>query len=275
MGTRWRIAPVLRPAVISLPRVITIAGSDSGGGAGIQADLKTITALGGYGMCALTAVTAQSTMGIRGVLPVPPEFVALQMEAVLEDIGVDAAKTGMLVGAATVRAVADVLAGRGVGNVVVDPVTASTSGAKLLDDDGLRALKDCLLPLSYVVTPNLAEAEVLSGVRIDGLAGMRAAARRIRDFGVAYVLVKGGHLLGQPTDLLFDGVSFTEFPGERIAFTNTHGTGCTFAAAIATLIGKGIDVAAAVEQAKSFVASAIRNGLALGRGIGPVGVAHQ
>ena len=252
------------------PRVLTIAGSDSGGGAGIQADVKTITALGGFATCAVTALTAQNTAGVRGVLEVAPEFVALQIDAVAEDIGVDAAKTGMLAGAGIVEAVADRVRHHGIRPLVVDPVMVAKSGAPLLAPQAREALRNALLPLAAVVTPNLAEAEELSGMPVYDLASMREAARRIHALGPRWVLVKGGHLPGGPVDVLFDGRDFYEVARPRIETRNTHGTGCTYSAAIATGLGHGMDVPASVEWARDAVQLGLRGALELGKGAGPL-----
>jgi len=252
------------------PRILTIAGSDSGGGAGIQADLKTITALGGFGMSAVTALTAQNTLGVRGVHEVPPEFVALQIDTVLEDIGADAAKTGMLGGAAVVEIVAERIAHHGIERLVVDPVMVAKSGAPLLAPHAEDALRERLLPLALVVTPNLPEAETLCGFEVRTPEHMREAARRLCDLGAAWALVKGGHLEGEPVDVLSDGADCIEIARVRLPTENTHGTGCTYASAIATLVGGGMPVPQAVAAARDAVHRAIEHSLALGGGHGPV-----
>ncbi len=252
------------------PRILTIAGSDSGGGAGIQADLKTITALGGYGMCAVTALTAQNTVGVRGVQEVPPEFVALQIDAVAEDIGVDAAKTGMLSSAPVVEAVADRIRHHRIERLVVDPVMVAGSGARLLEAEGERALRESLLPLALLVTPNLSEAAALSGTEVRKPDQMREAARRIAGLGPRWVVVKGGHLEGAPVDLLFDGSDFTELARPRVETPNTHGTGCTFASATATFLGHGESVPDAVRLAGEALQAAIEDSLPFGKGRGPL-----
>ena len=254
----------------SRPRVLTIAGSDSGGGAGIQADLKTITCLGGYGMSAVTALTAQNTVGVLGVHPVPPDFVALQIMACLDDIGADAAKTGMLCNADIVVAVADALGAAGPVKLVVDPVMVAKSGDRLLAPEAEAALRERILPIAHVVTPNLAEAEALTGMTIDTPDAMRAAARAIHSLGPQNVIVKGGHLdHAEAVDVLFDGREFTELRGPRLAITSTHGTGCTFSAAIATELARGLCACDAAARAKRFITAAIRHGLPLGKGHGP------
>ncbi|MDP6439509.1 MAG: bifunctional hydroxymethylpyrimidine kinase/phosphomethylpyrimidine kinase [Candidatus Brocadiia bacterium] len=252
------------------PRILAIAGSDSGGGAGIQADLKTITALGGFGMSALTALTAQNTLAVTAVHEVPPEFVAEQIDAVASDIGVDAAKTGMLGTAAIVEVVAERLGAHGIDRLVVDPVMVSKGGARLLEADAEETLRARLLPLALVATPNLSEAGVLAGMRVGTLDEMREAARRIAGLGSRHVLVKGGHLAGEPVDLLFDGRDFGEIVRPRIATENTHGTGCTYASAIATYIGFGMAVPDAIERARDAVQRGLEKALPFGSGHGPL-----
>ena len=252
------------------PRILTVAASDSGGGAGIQADLKTITALGGFGMSALTALTAQNTVAVTGIFEVPPRFVAAQIDAVALDIGVDAAKTGMLASAATVQVVAERLEAHGIDRIVVDPVMVSKSGARLLSPEGEGALRERLLPLALMVTPNLHEAGVLAGMEVTGRGQMREAARRIAALGARNVLVKGGHLEGDPVDLLFDGRDFFEVARPRVRTTSTHGTGCTYASAIATFIGFGMPLREAVESARDALQRALEHALALGSGHGPL-----
>ncbi len=253
-----------------VPRILTIAGSDSGGGAGIQADLKTITALGGFGMSAVTALTAQNTVGVRGVLEVAPEFVAMQIDAVVEDIGVDAAKTGMLSGRAVIEVVAERVRRHGIRPLVVDPVMVAQSGDSLLADDAEGAIRDLMLPLATIVTPNLPEAERLVGMGIETEEQMRDAARRIRDLGPDWVLMKGGHLTGDPVDLLFDGTDFVELRRPRVLTQNTHGTGCTYAAAIATGLAQGMTVPDAVARARDAVQAGLAASLAIGHGHGPL-----
>jgi hydroxymethylpyrimidine kinase/phosphomethylpyrimidine kinase len=251
------------------PRILTIAGSDSGGGAGIQADIKVITCLGGYGMSAITALTAQDTRGVWGIHPVPPEFVAQQVELCLADIGVDAVKTGMLCNEEIVRAVAQVLRQGKAPNLVVDPVMFSKSGHRLLDEPAERALIEAVLPLAEVVTPNLPEASRLAGFEVADAEGMRRAAKAILALGPRAVVVKGGHLPGVAADLLFDGREFQTFPAERIDTKNTHGTGCSYSAALATALGRGLPLAEAVALAKKFITEAIRHSLPFGHGCGP------
>ena len=252
------------------PRILTIAGSDSGGGAGIQADLKTITALGGIAMSAITALTAQNTFEVRDIHEVPAQFVATQIDAVAEDIGVDVAKTGMLANASIVETVADRLKAQGIERLVLDPVMVSKSGAALLKPEACKALTDSLLPLALVVTPNLPEAAKLADMEVQDAEGMQEAAKRMHDMGPQWVLVKGGHLEGEATDLLFDGRDFTEITRTRVHTKNSHGTGCTFASAIATMIGHGLDVPAAVDSARDVLQRALQEALPLGQGHGPV-----
>jgi len=252
-----------------MKRILTIAGSDSGGGAGIQADLKTITVLGGYGMSALTAVTAQNTVGVQGVHPIPVDFIKLQMESVLLDLGADAAKTGMLATPETVLAVAEQLKEYRIKLLVVDPVMVAKSGDILLSEDARIAVRDSLLPLAHLVTPNLPEASELSGFVVEDLDTMKDAARKIHKMGPQFVLVKGGHLEGNAVDVLFDGENYQTFDAPRLSNRNTHGTGCTYSAALATLLGQGFPVSEAVEEAKKFITRAISLGLDLGAGHGP------
>ncbi len=255
--------------VLPPPRVLAIAGSDSGGGAGIQADLKTMLALGVHGMTVVCAVTAQNSVGVQGYWELPPEAVQAQLDSVLGDIGAQAIKTGMLASAAIVGVVCDALA-EVAAPVVVDPVAVSKHGDSLLSAGTLDAVRDRLLPLATVVTPNLLEAGLLTGMTITGEAQMLAAARMIIAMGPQWVLVKGGHLPGSPVDLLFDGNRLIRFPGQRIASVHTHGTGCTLASAIASGLARGEDVPGAVRMAKEYVTGAIGAGFPLGAGIGPV-----
>jgi hydroxymethylpyrimidine/phosphomethylpyrimidine kinase len=250
-------------------RVLTIAGSDSGGGAGIQADLKTITVLGGFGMSVITALTAQNTLGVQGIYEVPPAFVAMQFDAVASDIGVDAAKTGMLASAEILRIVAAKIRQYGIYKLVVDPVMVAKGGARLIQEDAKEALIKELIPLALVVTPNIPEAEVLAGIPIAGRDAMREAAAIIYDLGARHVVVKGGHLSGAALDILYDGQRFHDFTAERIDTRDTHGTGCTFSAAIATGLAKGQAVAEAVAAAKQYVEKAIRHAYRIGGGHGP------
>ncbi|HEY8425746.1 MAG TPA: bifunctional hydroxymethylpyrimidine kinase/phosphomethylpyrimidine kinase [Limnochordales bacterium] len=255
-----------------LPRALTIAGSDSGGGAGIQADLKTFFALGVYGMSAITALTAQNTRGVQAVHEVPAEMVAQQIDSVATDIGIDAAKTGMLASAAIVEAVADRVRVHGLRQLVVDPVMVAKSGDPLLAADAVEAVRRLLLPAALVVTPNLPEAARLTGLTVDSPEAMREAARRLHAMGARYVVVKGGHRLDrreEAVDLVFDGSSFVELAGPRFDTPHTHGTGCTFSAAIAAYLARGLEPVEAIRQAKAFVTRAIRAAVPLGAGHGP------
>jgi hydroxymethylpyrimidine/phosphomethylpyrimidine kinase len=258
--------------VTTPPRVLTIAGSDSGGGAGIQADLKTFAALDTYGMSVLTALTAQNTVGVHGVHEVPADFVRAQLDAVVDDIGVDAAKVGMLASAEIVEAVATGIRHHGIDRLIVDPVCASKHGDALLREDALAALRTEILPLAEIVTPNLGEVALLTGVEVHGVADLPRAAAALLALGPRWVLVKGGHLPGNAAavDLLTDGVTEVEISAERLDTVDTHGTGCTLAAAIAAHRARGLPVVDAVRAAKAYVTGAIRHGLRLGRGIGPV-----
>lgn len=250
---------------------LTIAGSDSGGGAGIQADLKTFAAQGVYGTSAITAVTAQNTVGVSAVHIVPAELVTAQIEAVASDIGCYAVKTGMLATSATVEAVAAAIEALDLPNLVVDPVMFAKSGDRLLDDQAVHTLRSALLRLARVVTPNIPEAEVLSGMKIRTVNDMRDAAERIGTLKPAAVVLKGGHLQG-PTvvDLLYQRGRIIEFKGPRIQSRSTHGTGCTFAAAITAWLAKGHSVEEAVLAAKDYVAGAMRAGIPLGAGHRPL-----
>ncbi|SEL76007.1 hydroxymethylpyrimidine/phosphomethylpyrimidine kinase [Paenibacillus sp. cl141a] len=313
-----------------IPRALTIAGSDSGGGAGIQADLKTFQELGVYGMSAITAITVQNTLGVHGVYPLPPEATAEQIEAVGSDLGIDALKTGMLFNAEIIRLVADRIRAFGWGKVVVDPVMIAKGGAELLQSEAVQALREDLLPLAMIVTPNIPEAEVLAGMRIRTMNDRNEAARRIHDLGPKMVVIKGGHdegVLGSGKDherdrgpaiaagmqqeelpqfektygqtrtampageyrggrslfsnddanpeshpvidLAYDGTAFTELYGKRIHTVHTHGTGCTFSAAITAGLAQGLSVYDAIQSGRLFIQAAIEDGLNLGQGQGP------
>jgi len=250
---------------------LTIAGSDSGGGAGIQADLKTFAAHGVYGTSALTAITAQNTVGVTAIQALAADLVTAQIEAVANDIGADAVKTGMLANAAIIEAVAAAIESCDLPRVVVDPVMLAKSGDALLEPEAVAALRAKLLPLALVVTPNVPEAEVLAGMPIPSLKEVRRAARRIREMGPQAVVVKGGHLDGEAiVDVFWDGQELVELTGPRVTGTSTHGTGCTFASAIAANLALGVPLASAVEAAKAYVAGAIRHAPAIGRGHGPL-----
>jgi hydroxymethylpyrimidine/phosphomethylpyrimidine kinase len=253
------------------PRALTIAGSDSGGGAGIQADLKTFSALGVFGMTAITAVTVQNTKGVSSFEEISPATVAEQIRAVAGDIGVDAAKTGMLASAAIVEAVAEAVEEMRFPNLVVDPVFVSKHGHQLLADDAVGALSRLILPLATLVTPNLPEASGIVGFDVDTRDDMRRAADSIVRLGPRAVLVKGGHLEGdRATDLFVDGATEEWIDTERIDTPHTHGTGCTLSAAITAHLARGASLADAVRAGKAFVTEAIRHALPLGQGIGPV-----
>ncbi len=253
----------------SIPRALTIAGSDSGGGAGIQADLKTFAALGVYGLSALTAITAQNTLGVRAAQDLQPELVEAQIDAVLEDIGANAAKTGMLSRSVIIEVVARCVS-RWHLRLVVDPVMIAKGGDPLLQPEAITTLSTVLLPLAEVVTPNLFEAEVLTGQQIETLDDMRAAAQAIHALGPRHVVVKGGHRAADPVDVYFDGERFVELRAERISTPHTHGTGCTFSAAIAAFMARGLSVDAAVTGAKNYITEAIRHAPGLGSGHGPI-----
>jgi len=251
--------------------VLTIAGSDSGGGAGIQADLKTFAALGVYGTSAITAVTAQNTIGVTALSALSADLVIAQIEAVASDIQIHATKTGMLANAAIAEAVAAAIEELDLPNVVVDPVMVAKSGDRLLDEEGVRTLCTELLPRALVVTPNIPEAEVLSGRRIVSANDAREAARRIHGMGPSAVIVKGGHAAGDEiVDLLFDGERFSELRTARVSTRHTHGTGCSFASAIAANLALGHPLADATSRAQAYVAGAIRHGLPIGKGHGPL-----
>ncbi len=250
-------------------RVLTIAGSDSGGGAGIQADLKTITLLGSFAMSALTALTAQNTLGVRGIHAVPVGFVRDQIEAVLEDIGTDTVKTGMLFSAEIVAEVAAHLARHGL-LAVVDPVMIAKGGAPLLENEAVAAVCEKLLPRTYLVTPNIPEAEAMCGQPVREAKEMEQAARHLQQLGARNVLIKGGHLAGEALDLLLAGNEVHVLSSPRIETPHTHGTGCTYAAAIAAFLAQGIPLVAAVKEAKDFINAAIAAAVPLGRGHGPV-----
>ena len=265
---------MISTAAFRYPRVLSIAGSDSGGGAGIQADLKTFAALGCYGMTAITALTAQNTLGVRSIHSVPLQILADQIDAVVEDIGVDAVKIGMLHSADTVRTVAAALKRHGLRKVVLDPVMIATSGAKLIDDAAIDVLVSELFPLATVVTPNLDEAALLAGQPLHSEAEMEAAARRLVQRGAAAVLLKGGHLEGDSVSdlLLARGAEPAWMRGPRIPSPNTHGTGCTLSSAIASYLAVGADLPVAVARAREFVRGALDAGARVrtGAGSGPL-----
>jgi hydroxymethylpyrimidine/phosphomethylpyrimidine kinase len=250
---------------------LTIAGSDSGGGAGIQADLKTFQELEVYGMSVLTAVTAQNTRGVQGVHPIPPEFIAQQIDAVSIDIGVDALKTGMLFSADIIEVVAEKIKQYGWEKVIVDPVMIAKGGEPLLQKEAVTAFKNNLLPLSFIITPNIPEAEELTGMEIATEKDKLDAAKVLIGLGAKNVIIKGGHdlQLEESTDLLYDGTHSFTFTEERYPTKNTHGTGCTFSAAITAGIAQGLSVYDAVTVAKRFISMAIKEDLGIGNGNGP------
>jgi hydroxymethylpyrimidine/phosphomethylpyrimidine kinase len=252
-------------------RTLSIAGSDSGGGAGIQADLKTFQELNTFGMTVITALTAQNTMGVHGVFPQSKEAIVAQLEAVLSDIGTDAVKTGMLFSSDIIIAVAEKLKWYQVKNIVVDPVMVAKGGQALLQPEAVAAVREQLIPLAEVITPNIPEAEVITGRKgIKSMKEMEQAARDILALGAKHVVIKGGHIAGdEAVDVLFDGSSFSYFPSPRIQTKHTHGTGCTFAAAIAAQLAKDSTVHEAVKTAKAFIQAAISSALNIGQGIGP------
>ena len=254
-----------------MKKALTIAGSDSGGGAGIQADLKTFQELEVFGMSALTAVTAQNTLGVHAVYPMSAEAVVKQIEAIGRDMGADAVKTGMLFNAEIIEAVAAQLTIYGWENVVVDPVMIAKGGASLLQMEAISAMKKYLLPRSKVITPNIPEAEVLTGMVIQSSEDKKEASRKLHGFGVKNVVIKGGHdeNVSESTDLLFDGKEFYTFTSKRIETKNTHGTGCTFSAVITAELAKGASVYEAVCIAKDFIQAAIEDQLEIGQGHGP------
>ncbi len=254
-----------------LAKALTIAGSDSGGGAGIQADLKTFSALNVYGMSALTAITAQNTCGVTAVQAIEPDVVEAQIRAVTLDIGMDAAKTGMLFSAPIIDCVAKVIRDLALPNVVVDPVMVATSGDRLLQPDAEESLRTSLLPLATIVTPNLDETAVLVGHAVKGIKGMQAAAEAIVNTGVRAVLVKGGHITERATDVYFDGTTMEILAGEVVETSNTHGTGCTLSAAIAAYLARGLSLLNAVREAKAYLTGALKQSLSVGQGSGPVG----
>ena len=254
---------------------LTIAGSDSSGGAGIQADIKTMAANGVFAMSAITALTAQNTTGVTGIFETTPEFLAAQLDAVFTDIYPDAVKIGMVSSAPLIRTIAERLRFYEAKHIVVDPVMVATSGSRLLRDDAMQALTEQLLPLAEVVTPNIPEAEILSGLPITDAAGMEAAARKISEQYGCSVLCKGGHKVNDADDLLWRNGSGKWFRGERINNPNTHGTGCTLSSAIASNLAKGYDLDSSVERAKEYISGCLSAMLDLGRGSGPMNHMHK
>jgi hydroxymethylpyrimidine/phosphomethylpyrimidine kinase len=259
----------------TIPKALTIAGSDSGAGAGIQADLKTFAALGVYGTSAITAITAQNTVGVSAICALSPKLVAAQIDAVMEDIGADAVKTGMLANAAIIETVARKIRQHRLEKVVVDPVMVATSGDLLITKSAVAALRARLIPLATVVTPNIPEAEELTGMTIRRAQEVEEAARRIVALGARSVVIKGGHRKGPAIDLFYDGKKFRALYAPRIRTTNTHGTGCTFSAAIAANLAQGKKLETAVTLAKQFITEAIRRAFPVGAGHGPVHHFHR
>ncbi len=253
-----------------MKKVLTIAGSDCGGGAGIQADIKTMTMNGVFAMSAITALTAQNTTGVQGIFEVTPAFLAAQLDSVFTDLRPDAVKIGMVSSSPLIEAIAERLRFYGAGRIVVDPVMVSTSGARLIAEDAVETLKEKLFPLSCILTPNIPEAEVLVGHAIGDARGMEEAARRIGERYEAAVLLKGGHAVNDANDLLYDRGELRWFRGRRIDTHNTHGTGCTLSSAIASNLAKGFDMAESVSRAKEYISGALAYGLDLGAGRGPM-----
>ncbi|MEW6656156.1 MAG: bifunctional hydroxymethylpyrimidine kinase/phosphomethylpyrimidine kinase [Aquificota bacterium] len=253
------------------PRALTIAGSDSGGGAGIQADLKTFTALGVYGMSAITSITVQNTVGVYEVLDLPPQIVYDQIRVVAEDIGVDACKTGMLSNEEIIRVVAKAIREFKLEKFVLDPVMRAKSGDTLLKESSKEALIKELIPLALVITPNIPEAEELCGFEIKGLEDMERACKKIYSLGCSAVVLKGGHMQYEDMiDIFYDGKSFEYLKGKWVKTKNTHGTGCTFSSAITSYLAKGYNLIDSVKKAKEYIQGAIENSLPLGKGHGPL-----
>lgn len=255
---------------MAIVKALTIAGSDSGAGAGIQADLKTFAALGVYGTSVITAITAQNTLGVSGIHEIPLATIAAQIDAVMSDIGADAAKTGMLFSKEIVDLVAAKITEYKITKYVCDPVMVAKSGDRLLREDAISALRERLIPLAMVVTPNIPEVEVLTGRPVSTAEEARRAAREIHAMGARHVVIKGGHMPADPIDLFFDGRVFEVIRGERIQTPNTHGTGCTFSAAITAGLAKGLSPLEAVRMAKSYITEALRSSFTIGQGHGPV-----
>ena len=259
-----------------VPRVMTIAGSDSGAGAGIQADLKTFGALGVFGTCAITTVTAQNTVGVDAALTIPPAMVEAQIDAIMADIGADAVKTGMLPGADIIRCVAQRLEFHAVAAAVIDPVLVNRAGTRLFDDDALETMRSALFPRATVVTPNTREASLLTGLEINTQDDLKNVAKAlVEELGARNAVLKGGRMEGPATDVLYDGSNFLTFTSERIDTPNNHGTGCTLASAIAAGLARGLALPVAVQQAKDFVTAAMRTSFPVGRGHGPLNHFHE
>ncbi|NBI29316.1 bifunctional hydroxymethylpyrimidine kinase/phosphomethylpyrimidine kinase [Chengkuizengella marina] len=259
-------------------KVLTIAGSDSGGGAGIQADLKTFQELEVFGMSAITAITAQNTLGLQGVYPSSLEAVANQIDSIGTDIGADAIKTGMLFNSEMIGLVCEKIKQYQWDNVVVDPVMIAKGGASLLQEEAVKTMREQLIPLSKVITPNMPEAAALTGITIQSLEDRKEAAKMLHDLGARNVVIKGGHEINsdEVIDLLYDGTEFTMYQSRRIHTNNTHGTGCTFAAAVASELAKGVEIKVAVRNAKKFVHISIEHAMQIGSGHGPLNhAAHR
>ena len=252
-------------------KALTIAGSDSGGGAGIQADLKTFTAFGVFGMSAITALTAQNTIGVQGIFEVTPDFIMEQINSIMSDIGTDAAKTGMLANETIVKTVAEAIEKFNIKNVVVDPVMIAKSGDALLAETARQIIKQRLIPLATVVTPNVFEAEAMLGLKIKTIEDMKNAAEELKKTGCQWIVIKGGHLQNKNAaiDVVFDGKDFYLLESPRFDTINTHGTGCTFSSAIAAGLAKGYEPLKAIQQAKQFISEAIMESLPIGKGHGP------
>jgi len=253
-----------------VPTVMTIAGSDSGGGAGIQADLKTFAAHGVYGTSAITAITSQNTTGVTEVFELPTSLIASQIDAIVTDIGADVVKVGMLSSSAIIQVVADKVKEHNLTKLVVDPVMIAKGGDRLLQEEAVDAMRKVLLRLAFVITPNAPEAAVLVNRPVENLDDARWAAKELVFMGAKAAIVKGGHLEGPPTDILYDGNEFRAFTAQRIESTSTHGTGCTFASAVAANLAKGMTLRDAVPAAKRYITNAIRNAVAIGHGHGPL-----
>ena len=253
-----------------MKKALTIAGSDSSGGAGIQADIKTMTVNGVYAMSVITALTAQNTMGVKAISDVSPEFLREQLDAVFEDIFPDSVKIGMVSSGELINVIAERLKFYNAKNIVVDPVMVATSGSELIKTDAIKILVSKLLPIATLVTPNIYEAEVLSGMKISDREDMFKAAKNISENCGTSVLLKGGHRINDANDLLYENGSFTWFEGKRIDNPNTHGTGCTLSSAIASNLAKGFSIGQSVKEAKEYITKALAYGLDLGKGSGPL-----
>ena len=256
--------------VLYMIKVLTVAGSDSGGGAGIQADIKTIYALGAYPVTVISALTAQNSVGVDSILEVPPDFIVAQLDSVIGDMSPHATKTGMLLNAGILKAVVSIVEKNRLPLLVVDPVILSSTGKVLLESNGISLMREQLLPLATVVTPNLHEAEVLSGQRVGSIEEMVAAAQRIKEFGPANVIVTGGHLEKECVDIVYNGEEVYQFGGARLETAHTHGSGCVFSAALATFLAMGNSVIKGAEMANSFTRKAISKGFKVGKGPGSV-----